>query len=56
MERTCSLETMVHEKTDRKAPDDELGEALRNAVSSTRAKIDEAFGPRQKIAARLKSA
>jgi hypothetical protein len=33
-----------------------LGEALREAVTVTRAKIDAAFGPRQKFAARLKSA
>jgi hypothetical protein len=58
MERTCSLESMVRESTDRRPADreQELGVALRAAVVSTQAKIEHAFVDRGKFRARLKSA
>ena len=56
MDRTCNLETIVQESTDRRAlKDEEFGEALRAAVAATQAKINRAFADGEKLAARLKN-
>ena len=58
MDRTCNLDTLIRENDDRRKPmqiDEEMSDALRDAVLVTRAKIDGAFTRRVKFAARLKS-
>ena len=47
----------MQERDERRLPlpeDEDIGDALRDAIVATRAKIDQAFANRQKIAARLK--
>jgi hypothetical protein len=57
MDRTCNLDTLIRESDERRRPaqlEDEMGEALRDAVMATRAKIDGSFNRHVKFAARLK--
>lgn len=57
MSRTCNLDTLIREADERRRSkhlDDEMGEALRDAVVSTRKKIAEAFARDVKFAAKLK--
>ncbi len=59
MMRTCNLDTLVRESVDNARPgrgDEEMGDSLRVAVATTRAKIDRAFTRDGKFAARLKGA
>lgn len=56
MDRTCNLETMVRESTDRPPlHQDDFGEALRAALVATQAKIKHALADGDKVAARLKN-
>ena len=57
MHRISSLDTLMQESDERRLPlpdDEDIGDALRDAIVATRAKIDQAFANRPKIAARLK--
>ncbi len=59
MNRTCNLDTLIRESDERRQPlqlEEEMSEALREAVLATRAKIDGAFTRRVKFAAKLKGA
>lgn len=57
MNRTSSLDDLIRESDDRLRPmqlEEEMGDALWEAVLATRAKIDGAFTRQAKFAARLK--
>ena len=57
MHRISSLDTLMQESDERRLPlsdDEDIGDALRDAIVATRAKIDQAFANRPKIVARLK--
>ena len=57
MSRTCNLDTLIRESDERrrsKHHDNDMGEALRDDVIATRAKIDGAFARDVKFAAKLK--
>jgi hypothetical protein len=55
--RNSSLDDLIRENDEWRGPlseNEDIGEALRDAIIATRAKIDQAFANRPKIAARLK--
>ena len=57
MKRTCNLDTLIRENDDRHfalRQDEEMSDALRDAIQATRKKIDNAFSSNVKYHARLK--
>lgn len=57
MHRNSNLDNLIRETDEWHPPlshDDDIGDALRDAIIATRAKIDQAFANRPKINARLK--
>jgi hypothetical protein len=56
--RNCNLDSLIRESEHMRQPnqlDDDMSDALRDAVISTRAKIDDAFSRGVKFSARLKT-
>ena len=57
MHRTSNLDTLIRDADERRRipmADEDIGDALRDAILATRAKIGEAFADRPKVVARLK--
>jgi hypothetical protein len=55
--RNSNLDSLIRETEEFQrnlSHDDDIGDALRDAIMSTRAKIDQVFANRPKIPARLK--
>ena len=59
MNRNCNLDTLIRDSDDLRLSlqqDEEMSDALRDAIQATRRKIDNAFSSQTKVKARLKDA